>query len=588
MITHPEKVLFPDDGITKGELAAYYEAIAPIMLPHIQGRPVTMERFHRGIGEKGFFQKDVSKGFPAWLQRVEVPKKGGSSHHPLVYDARALLWLANQNSITPHVWTSRVPNLFQPDLCVFDLDPMEDEPEVLRAATLAVRDLLHELGLQSWVKTSGSKGFHIVVPLDGKLGFDEVWTFGNEVGKRFWCAATRSTSRRSSRRSIARGASTSTPAATATGRRSPRPTRCVRSRALRCPRPAPGTRWPAAMRARRRSPYAAWRAASPKSATCGPRCPAIARRRDRAIAADVARVSRWFRFADRFSPPRTLMNRLGSETRHATSWRAPRPPTSIGKFTMRQDALRQLAAFFVGASALASPRFARAAVVWTATFEKGDLSEWTPGINGTKGTRKNVEVLGEKVYSGKYAGKITVHPDDTFTFDQNRVDIQHPSTLTAEGKDSWLSGHYMMPEDAKVRNQIGFYESNKSFQNVMDFWVAPKTGGGTTINFGVGFSAPTTPHWTADFTAGVWHQIAIHVHWSTNAANGTVDVWFDGAQVVTSCKAQDQGRRQHALLSDGPSPQEHGRQLHRHDLPRRLHRGRHRGRREDRATDRAG
>jgi bifunctional non-homologous end joining protein LigD len=182
VITHPEKVLFPDDGITKGELAAYYEAIAPIMLPHIQGRPVTMERFHRGIGEKGFFQKDVSKGFPAWLQRVEVPKKGGSSHHPLVYDARALLWLANQNSITPHVWTSRVPNLYQPDLCVFDLDPMEDEPDVLRAATLAVRDLLHELGLQSWVKTSGSKGFHIVVPLDGKLGFDEVWSFGNQVG----------------------------------------------------------------------------------------------------------------------------------------------------------------------------------------------------------------------------------------------------------------------------------------------------------------------------------------------------------------------------------------------------------------------
>src|SRR6185436_9849735 len=120
-----------------------------------------------------FFQKDVSKGFPAWLERVEVPKKGGSSHHPLVYDARALLWLANQNSITPHVWTSRVPNLYHPDLCVFDLDPVEDEPDVLRAAALAVRDLLHELGLQSWVKTSGSKGFHIVVPLDGKLGFDE-------------------------------------------------------------------------------------------------------------------------------------------------------------------------------------------------------------------------------------------------------------------------------------------------------------------------------------------------------------------------------------------------------------------------------
>src|SRR5919108_5585153 len=104
-ITHPGKVLFPDDGITKQELAGYYESIAESMVPHIRGRPVTMERYNAGIGAPGFFQKDVSKGFPEWLQRVEVPKKGGTSHHPLVYDTRALLWVANQNSITPHVWT---------------------------------------------------------------------------------------------------------------------------------------------------------------------------------------------------------------------------------------------------------------------------------------------------------------------------------------------------------------------------------------------------------------------------------------------------------------------------------------------------
>ena len=183
MITHPDKVLFPDDGITKGELAAYYEAIAPIMVPHIRGRPVTMERFHHGIAEKGFFQKDVSKGFPAWLERVDVPKKDGTVHYPLVNDTRSLLWMANQNSITPHVWTSRAPRLHQPDLCVIDLDPMEDEPEVLRDAALAVRDLLLELDLTSWVKTTGSKGFHIVVPLDGELGSGEVYEFGDAVGK---------------------------------------------------------------------------------------------------------------------------------------------------------------------------------------------------------------------------------------------------------------------------------------------------------------------------------------------------------------------------------------------------------------------
>jgi bifunctional non-homologous end joining protein LigD len=182
VITHPEKLLFPDDGITKAELAKYYETIAPVMLPHLRGRPVTMERYPNGIDEKGFIQKDVSKGFPEWLERVEVPKKAGSSHYPLASDVRSLLWMTNQNSITPHVWTSRVPDLLHPDLCVFDLDPSQDDPKALRAAALQVRALLEELGLRSWLKTSGSKGFHIVVPLDRKAAFDVVYEFSGAVG----------------------------------------------------------------------------------------------------------------------------------------------------------------------------------------------------------------------------------------------------------------------------------------------------------------------------------------------------------------------------------------------------------------------
>jgi bifunctional non-homologous end joining protein LigD len=181
VITHPEKVLFPEDGITKGELAAYYDAIAPVMLPYIRARPVTMERYPAGIGEDGFFHKDVSKGFPEWLRRVEVPKHGGTVHHPLVSDRRSLRWLANQNCITPHVWTSRVPHLYHPDICVFDLDPSDTDLLVLRKAALGLRALLDELGLPSWVKTSGSKGFHIVVPLDGKAGFEEVSGFAHAV-----------------------------------------------------------------------------------------------------------------------------------------------------------------------------------------------------------------------------------------------------------------------------------------------------------------------------------------------------------------------------------------------------------------------
>lgn len=183
MITHPEKVMFPDDGITKGEVAAYYEMIAPLMLPHIRNRLITMERYPSGIGKKGFMHKSVVKGFPAWLERVEVPKNDGTVFHPIVNDLRSLLWLANQNTITPHVSPTRVPDLHHPDVCVFDLDPLQDDPEVLRMMTIALRDLLAELGLESWVKTTGSKGYHIVIALDGKADFATVSRFAHTVGR---------------------------------------------------------------------------------------------------------------------------------------------------------------------------------------------------------------------------------------------------------------------------------------------------------------------------------------------------------------------------------------------------------------------
>ena len=144
-----------------------------------------MERYPAGIGEKGFWQKDVSKGFPSWLQRVRVPKKDGVVHHPVVTDTRSLLWLTNQNTITHHVWTSRVPHLNRPDLCVFDLDPSTGNVAEVRAAAIGLRDLLDELGLPSWVKTTGSKGFHIVVPIDGKTDIGVVAGFANAVGALF-------------------------------------------------------------------------------------------------------------------------------------------------------------------------------------------------------------------------------------------------------------------------------------------------------------------------------------------------------------------------------------------------------------------
>ena len=180
-ITHPEKVLFPDDAITKAELAAYYDAVADVMLPHVRQRPITMERFPAGIGAKGFLQKDVVKGFPGWLQRVEAPKKDGTVHYALANDRQSLLWLAHQNAITLHVWPSRSPRLDRPDICVFDLDPSRDEPDVLRSAVLALRDLLLEHGVKSWVKTSGSKGFHVVTRLGARATFTTSSTFADSV-----------------------------------------------------------------------------------------------------------------------------------------------------------------------------------------------------------------------------------------------------------------------------------------------------------------------------------------------------------------------------------------------------------------------
>ena len=171
MITHPEKVLFPaDEGHHQGRARRLLRAIAPLMLPHLRARPVTMERYPAGIDKKGFIQKDVSKGFPDWLERVEVPKKDGTVHHPLVTDARSLLWSSTR---TPSRRTSgrraRRDLLSPRRLRLRSRSAGRRAGRAARAPRCALRDLLAELGLPSWVKTSGSKGFHIVVPLDGNV-----------------------------------------------------------------------------------------------------------------------------------------------------------------------------------------------------------------------------------------------------------------------------------------------------------------------------------------------------------------------------------------------------------------------------------
>jgi hypothetical protein len=206
---------------------------------------------------------------------------------------------------------------------------------------------------------------------------------------------------------------------------------------------------------------------------------------------------------------------------------------------------RSLSSMLTLSVVMALPHVAHAAVVWSATHEAGDLKEWSGGTNPTKTlpdktVRKNVEVLGEQVYGGKLACKITLHPDDTFgQYNQDRVDLSHQSTITGEGKDSYVSGYFYLPEDAKTRNEILFYETNASYRNWMDLWVEPKQGGGTTVKFGIesqGANLGSVLLWTGDWAPALWHQVAIHVHWSTDSNQGVVDLWFDGKLVIDAVK----------------------------------------------------
>ena len=189
-ISHPDKVLFPDDGITKADLVDYYRQVAPLMLPLVSGRPVTMQRFPNGIGRGGFLQKQVGDYFPDWIERVTAPNRRtrqGTVREQVTYmvcrDPDDLAYLANQACVTPHVWLSRTPDIYRPDQLVFDLDPASSDPRVLRLAAAGLHELLEELGLASFLKSSGSRGLHVVVPLVPAAETDAVKVFSMVVAE---------------------------------------------------------------------------------------------------------------------------------------------------------------------------------------------------------------------------------------------------------------------------------------------------------------------------------------------------------------------------------------------------------------------
>jgi bifunctional non-homologous end joining protein LigD len=185
-ISNPDKLMFPASGITKGNLAAYYQRIGETMLPHVRGRAVTMHRFPDGISGEGFYQKDLPDYFPDWIERASLPKQGqGEVDYLVIEEPASLVFIANQGSITPHVTLSRVDEPDLPDRMVFDMDPPDDGEDLaaLRRGVRMVRSVLEELDLESYLMTTGSRGYHLLVPLDRSIGFDETRAFARQVGE---------------------------------------------------------------------------------------------------------------------------------------------------------------------------------------------------------------------------------------------------------------------------------------------------------------------------------------------------------------------------------------------------------------------
>jgi bifunctional non-homologous end joining protein LigD len=189
-LSSADRVLFPEDGITKGDLFSYYEQVAPAILPHLRKRPFTMKRYREGIAGGGFFQKQAPKGMPAWIPTRRFtthPREGGAREvdFPLVDTREALLWMVQMHCIDMNAWYSRVDRPGRPDYVVFDLDPPDEPDGFAQAVDVAqlVRALLDEVGLPGYVKTSGADGIHVLAPIQRRASFEDTYAFAEAAAR---------------------------------------------------------------------------------------------------------------------------------------------------------------------------------------------------------------------------------------------------------------------------------------------------------------------------------------------------------------------------------------------------------------------
>ncbi|MGZ3533505.1 MAG: non-homologous end-joining DNA ligase [Vulcanimicrobiaceae bacterium] len=187
-LSNLDKVLWPRDGYTKGDLIAYYRSVAKWLIPHLEDRPLTLERYPDGIDGESFFEKQAPRGVPEWVRTVTLPsssERRGKTSYIVCDDEPTLVYCANLAAIVLHTWTSRVQSLDEPDYVLFDLDPWEGcTLKTMVTVAIKLRDLLAEIGLAPLVKTSGGTGMHVVIPLRPEYGYEPVKVFAELIARR--------------------------------------------------------------------------------------------------------------------------------------------------------------------------------------------------------------------------------------------------------------------------------------------------------------------------------------------------------------------------------------------------------------------